>query len=182
MTTPSPGTAGPAPLLMALRILVGSLMSGLVFITIALWFVLESTEGTFDVTLGVLVPVVLGVLSHGASLALGYRAPAIAPGTPREQAEETSRTAFQAATILRFALSEVVAIVGIAAAFVLPSGGFTTYLVGALVSLGLIWWHCWPDERVFTTMQRVLERDGGTSYLREAYGKTPLGGGAVERL
>ena len=181
MSTPSPVPGGPAVQLMSLRILVGALMASLVFITLALFFVLSGTDGAFEVTPVALAPVALGVVSHALATSVGYRVPAIAPGTPRARAEEVSRAAFQAATILRFALTEVVAIVSIAAAFVVGSGGFTVYVVGALVALGLVWWHCWPGERTFARVQPRLERDGGESYLREAYGQPPAGG-AVRRL
>jgi hypothetical protein len=71
--------------------------------------------------------------------------------------------------VKRFAFSEAIAIVSIAAAFWLAEGGFLGYVTGALVSLALMVLQVWPTPRAVERTAAALERDGGT-YLREALG------------
>jgi hypothetical protein len=72
--------------------------------------------------------------------------------------------------ILRFAVSEFIAIASIAAAFVLPDGDILTYLGGAVVSLVLMGVHVWPWARPVGKTADALEASGRASGLREAFG------------
>ena len=82
--------------------------------------------------------------------------------------------------IVRFAISESVARVSLAAAFVLPQGGFMIYAVGALVSLALMLLHVWPGSRPVGKIADVLESTGQHSHLRETFGLATTG--PIQRL
>ena len=71
--------------------------------------------------------------------------------------------------MLRFALSEVIAIASLVAAFVVE-GGLGAYAVGALVSLALMAVHVWPWARPVTKVADALEASGRPSFLRETFG------------
>lgn len=180
--TPSEPQSTGAAALLTLRMLVASLLAVPIFLIVAMSFVLGTADDALALTGLLLAPLILGLAVHGVCEVVGYRMPATAPGTPRDSAEDQSREAFLAKTILRFALCESVMIVSMAAGFVVSEGGFAIFLVGAVVAEGLLWWHCWPDDRVLTRCQESLEREGGQSFLREAYGLPPSGGGAIKEL
>jgi len=177
-------------MLLSLRTLVSALMGSLFFIALALYFVLapgsdpQPGEGLFDAP-PAWVPVAqvaAGVVIHLLITAVGYRTPAIVPGTPPETAGRTSAGAMSTGTILRGALSESVAIVSIALAFLVSEGSYLTYLGGALVSLVLFALHAFPSERTIARTEASLERDGGTSYLRHQLNLPPTSPGSVQEL
>jgi hypothetical protein len=166
------------------RILAGGLMGALVVMAIALYAVLSVTSDVAATPPLWLVgaQVAAGLSVHYFNEAVGYRTPAIPPGTPREAAETQARVAFQSAMVRRFAFSEAIAIGSIVAAFIVSSGGFLGYVSGALVSLALMVVHVWPWARPVARTAASLERDGARSYLLEAFGLSGPGGGAIQRL
>lgn len=142
-------------------------MGALVFIGIAMFFVL----GT-DTTPPTWVPLVqlgAGVAVHLVLGAIGYRVPPLDPTLSDEEAATAGRMRWQSSMMLRFALSEVVAIASLVAAFVID-GGVWTYLGGALVSLALMAVHVWPGTRSVTRTAEALEAGGRASFLRETFG------------
>jgi membrane protein YdbS with pleckstrin-like domain len=158
------------------RVLAGTLMAALVVFAVVFGPVLG--YGGYP---PVWVPVALGVLAvlvHVTVEAAGYRVPAVAPGTPEDDAAVIGRTAFQTSMILRFALCESVAIVALVAAFVVEPHTAMTYLVGGTLSLLLMSWHVWPSERLVRRVEQQLDRDGGRSRLHDVMTGT-LDGGAV---
>jgi hypothetical protein len=174
MSTPLPG---PAPFALSARILAASLMAALVFIGIALSFVLPP-DGVSPVVL--LVQVVAGVAAHLLLDAIGYRTPALATDQTDDEAAAVARTRWQSLMVLRFAISESIAIASIAAAFVLADGSVMTYLGGAVVSLVLMLVHVWPGARSVGRTADALEAGGRRSGLREAFGLPDPG--PVQRL
>jgi membrane protein YdbS with pleckstrin-like domain len=156
----SPPAAAP---LAQLRILAGTLISALVVLAVVLTPVLG-----LDGYPPVWVPVALGVLAvvmHLLVEAVGYRVPAIAPGTAAADAAPTGRAAFQTSMVLRFALCESVALVAVVAAFVVEPRTAMTYIVGGTLSLLLMAWHVWPSDRLVRRVEQQLDRDGGSSRL-----------------
>lgn len=105
--------------------------------------------------------------------AVGYRTPAIELGTPPDQAATRSAAAFSSTTILRMVLSESIAIVSVAAAFIVTRGEYVAYLTGALLALVLLAFHAFPRERTISKVQASLEREGAASYLCEKLGAPP---------
>lgn len=165
MSTPLPAAA---PFALTTRVLAASLMGALVVMGVALAVVLPP-EGSLSVTV-LLVQVLAGVAAHGLLEAIGYRTPPLAPDLTDEAATAQARTRWQSGMILRFAVSEFIAIASIAAAFVLPDGDILTYLGGALVSLVLMGVHVWPWARPVGRTADALEASGRASGLREAFG------------
>ena len=157
-----------APFALSSRILASSLMSALVVLGVALSVVLPP-DGSLSIVV-LLAQVVAGVVVHGLLDAIGYRMPALATDLTEEAAEAEARTRWQSGMILRFAISEFIAIASIAAAFVLPDGDILVYAGGALVSLVLMAVHVWPWARPVGRTADALEAGGRRSGLREAFG------------
>ncbi|WP_134738252.1 hypothetical protein [Nocardioides sp. 503] len=177
-------------MLISLRLTVGAMMTFLLFMALALYFVLapgsdpQPGEGLLDApqlwVVGALVAA--GVALHLLITLVGYRTPAIAPGTPPDVAGRTSAGALSAGTMLRAALSESVALASVALAFLVSEGSYVTYLVGAAVSLALFVLHAFPTARTVDRTQASLERAGGTSYLRERLRLPAPRAGAIQEL
>ncbi|WP_353953551.1 hypothetical protein V6K52_09115 [Knoellia sp. S7-12] len=164
MTT-SPAAA--APFALSARILSGTLMGALVFMGMALFFVL-GTEATPPLWVP-LAQFGAGIVIHFVVEAIGYRPQPLDPSMSDPDAATAARTRWQSSMILRFALIEAVAIASLAAAFVID-GGVWTYAVGALVSLLLMGVHVWPAGRSVGKTANALESQGQASFLREAFG------------
>jgi hypothetical protein len=156
--------------LASLRILVSALLTSSLFILLATFFVLGTSDGALDPTPLLAVPVVLALGCLFLSETVGYRHPAIAPGTPREEAMRLATTAYTAGTTLRFAICEVVLIITLALAFVVSTGGYLALILAAPLAMALFWFECWPRERPIAKSQASLERDGGVADLLTAYG------------
>ena len=171
-------------MLITLRTVVLAMSSSLLAIALALYFVLGTSETAFDVPPAWLLggQAVAAVAIHLLLNAVGYRAPAIAPGTPPDQAASRSAAAFTSTTFLRMAFSESIAIASIVAAFVVPQGEYVAFLTGALLALVLLALHAFPGERAIAKVQASLEREGAQSHLREKLGAAPQHAGAIQRL
>jgi hypothetical protein len=157
--------ATPAPIAQ-LRTLAAALLSGVVMFGLVAWFVLGA-----DRYPPVWVAAALGALAvatHVAVEAVGYRVPALAPGAEGEQAAEAGLAAYRSSMMLRLALCEAVAIVALAASFVVEPQTAKTYLVGGTLSLALLLWHVWPSDRGIRRVEARLDRDGGRSGLTDA--------------
>jgi hypothetical protein len=167
MSSSTPTATSP---LTSLRITVTAIVGAPVFMLLAVYFVLGDTLEDPVPTTWLLVVVVVAAASAVLTALVGYRTRAIAPGTDAEEARKVSREAFSSGTFLRVALTEAVAIISLALAFVAPEGGIFVFMLGAVLAIGLIALHAWPSDRVIARVQQSLERDGGTSHLREAIG------------
>ena len=161
--------------LLSMRILAGTLMMSLLVFCLALWFVLGVDTGTSAPPLwGVLVPVVAGVLALGLISVVGYRTPALAPGTPPEEGVSQGLAAFRTGQILRFALAEMPALVAIATGFIVEQGGYLVVLTGVGISLVLALLHVWPSDAQITRVQERLESSGARAPLLETLqGRAP---------
>lgn len=167
-------------MIQSLRILALTLMGALVFIGIALYFVLGTQENAFALpaTWALVAVVVIGAGSNVMIPLVGYQAPAIDATAPRQR----YTGAFQSGMILRFAFAESTAIISIALAFVVVDGGMLLYLIGAAISLVTMAVHVYPSEAAVERFRARLEREGGTSYLREDLGLPPKLSGAIREL
>lgn len=160
----SMNASGPSALA-SLRITSTALVTAPLVILLAVSFVLPSDEGGFAPAWAWAGLAVAAVAAGGIVSTVGFRTPAIAPGTTEEEARRASTAALTSTTILRCALTEAVAIVGLALAFVVPEGGLMLYVVAAVVSVVLSILLSWPSERIVDKVRASLEREGGTSYL-----------------
>jgi hypothetical protein len=104
----------------------------------------------------VLLAVVVAVAGILIAFA-GYRLPAILPDAEPEKTRATVLRAIRSTTMLRFAISEVVAFISFALGFLVGDGG-------AIVCL------------VVTRVRSALERDGGQSHLDEVLDSPPASG------
>ncbi|MGZ5399247.1 MAG: hypothetical protein ACXWDM_04485 [Nocardioides sp.] len=165
-------------------ILAGALMSALVIIPVALYFVLGTTEGALRMPplLLVAAPLVAGVAVHALLEAVGYRTAAITPGTSEEEARRSALVEYQSAMVRRLALSEAIALVSVALGFVVSEGGYVLVLLGCATSLVLMAVHIWPGARPVNKTVASLERDGAQSRLGEAFGMETRPGGAIQAL
>lgn len=162
-----------SPLASQHRLVAGTLISGLFFIALALFFVLPLDEAPPVWVLP--AQLAAGVAVHVLVEAIGYRPPALDPSLDDEAASAQAMVRHQGAMILRFALIESIAIVSIALAFVVPDGGFLTFAGGAVVSLALMGYHVWPWTRPVGRTADALEARGRRSGLREAFGLSSPG-------
>ena len=171
MTT-TPPTEAATTFATSSRMLTGAIMGALVFIGIALFFAL----GT-DATPPVWVPLAqlaAGGVVHLLVESIGYRVEPLDPGLSERDAAVSARTRWQASMMVRMVLIEAIAILSLAAAFVID-GGVWTYVGGAVVSLALLAVHVWPSSRSVTKSADALEARGQASFLRESFGLPAAG-------
>jgi hypothetical protein len=114
------------------------------------------------------VIVLIGLIAAVVVQFLGYRLPAISPNADPAEARRTGLQAYQQAMLLRFAISEVVAIISIALLFSSKSNTILPYVVGAVISLVLMGYHVWPSDALINRVQERLDRNGGHSDLANA--------------
>jgi len=160
------------------RVLAGSLAGGVLVLAVAMWFVLGSADDALaapPLALLVALPVV-GVVVHVVLDVIGYRPAPLDPALRADEAAREAMVRYQTGTVLRFAVSESVAIVAIAASFVVSSGGYLLVLGGCAVTLVLVAVHVWPWRRPVDRTATALERDGARSGLRETFGVGASGG------
>ena len=170
------------PAAQSARIMALALMSALVMIAAMLYFVLPDPWAVPPWWVPV-AQVLAGVAVHLFNDTTGYRTPALDPGLAEDEAVTRSVQAYTNAMMLRFAVSDAIAIISVALAFVLGEGGFLTYVGGAVVSLVLLAVHVWPGARPVGRTAASLERDGARSHLHRAFGLADPGpGGAIQRL
>ena len=171
MSSQQPGTGQPGTL-QALRVMAGALMGSLVVLGVIAVLI----GGTWDYPPAWMAWVLGGVavVVYGLCELLGYRAPAIAPGTEASAAMRTARTSFQTGFTLRFALCETPALLALVLLFVQDPPSAMTYVIGGVLALILMAVHVWPGARVIARVERNLDRDGGRSQLAAALrGQSP---------
>jgi len=153
------------------RTLALALMAALVMIGVATWFVLGVEDGVFRPPWWLLGgQLAAEVVVHLLLDAVGYRAKPLDPGLPAAEAARLSYAGWQQAAILRFMLSESIALVSLALAFALPEVGWLGYVTGAVVALVLMLWHVYPWQRPVQRTVASLERAGGASPLHTLLG------------
>lgn len=156
-------------MLSSLRTLVGAVLSSLVVMGLAVWFVHTDHAEIPDV---LWIGIVLALAAGAAGLiqSVGFRTVAITPGATSEESARQARSAFQAGTISRMAIAETPAIASLALAFVAPEGGFVLYVLGAAISMGLLVAYVMPSDSTIARTQQSLEREGGRADLHTALG------------
>jgi hypothetical protein len=154
----------------AMRAIVTSVMGGLVFVALALWFVFDDRAETPDLS-WVGIVLALGAAAAGLINTVGFRAPAVSPAATTEESAQQARAAFQTGTISRMAMAEMPAIAAIALAFVARDGGYVLYLLGAVISLTLLAVYALPSDGAVARTQRSLEREGGRADVASALGR-----------
>jgi len=182
MTTPAqpqpqpqdgPSRSGPTPVMRSLKILVGGIAGGIVFMAVALAFVLRFTAPPLW---AVVVLLLLGIGADALIRTVGYRVKPLAPQTPSQEAGTRSMGVFRSLMMMRMALAESVALIGIVLAFITTQRSWLVFAVGAAVSLLLIALHVWPSRSSVDRVVVSLEKDGARTGLHDILG---LGRGGV---
>lgn len=180
MTTPAqpqpqdgPSRSGPTPVMRSLKILVGGIAGGIVLMGVALAFILKFTAPPLW---AVVVLLVIGLGAHTLIKAVGYRVRPIPAQTPSQEAGTRSMGVFRSLMMLRMALAESVALIGIVLAFITTQRSWLVFAVGAAVSLLLIALHVWPSRSSVDRVVVGLEKDGARTGLHDILG---LGRGGV---
>lgn len=114
--------------------------------------------------------VAAGVIIAVLCSAVGFRAAPVTPGTAPEKATSEGLQKHQTSMILRLVLSEVVALVSLALAFVLTEGQLMTYVIGGAISLVLMAYFAYPSARNIRKVEASLDSAGAPSRLAEAFG------------
>jgi len=156
----------PVPPIRSLRVIVGTLTVSLVMFAVVLFLVLPN--GHYP---PIWVPWGLGglaVLSHLLCRKVGFTIKPVPSGTLPGEAMAMALAAFRTSTIVRFALSELVAIVALTLSFAVAPATWMTYLIGLVLALILLWVNAWPHAAVISKAQQQLDRDGGESFLPDA--------------
>ena len=123
-----------------------------------------------------------GLSIHALLDTIGYRVPAILPGTPADEAQKAGVAAYTQRTVIRLALSELVALASLAYVFAMGGHDRVGYVTGALVSIVLLSIHVWPWSRPIDRTLAGLQRDGARVPLREAFGLEPKLTGPIQEL
>lgn len=162
MSTPTPA---PADRLQAQRVLAVSVIAAVPMLAVVAVILYGLEDYPSPVVAGGLF--VLNLVAFGLAEAIGYRAPAIAPGTEPDIAQRQAFTAMQQSMMLRFAITEAPAILSFVGAAL--AGSAWVYLVGGFWSLLSLIWHVWPTRRSAAKLARSLEREGCPSHLVELF-------------
>lgn len=166
------------------RVLAGTTIGVLAMLAVASYSLLTGEEPLAGPPLWLVgAQLVAGLLLHLVLEAVGYRAAAVPPGTPDEEASRIAVAAFQSRALVRIAAAESIGVVSLAVAFVLGgAGAWPGYLTGAAVSAALVGVHGWPWSRPVDRTEAALQRDGARVGLREAFGLPSRRSGAVQEL
>ncbi len=150
-----------------MRLVCATFIGAIVILALIVQLIAGSArDGAFSVPLAI-ATLILGAVVAVLVPLIGFRAPAIQPGTPEMDAARRARLALTNSTILRLAMSEFVALVAFAAVIVV-SGTVVNYLIGAVISIALIIAHCWPSRSNVARIERSLDAQGYRSGLSAA--------------
>lgn len=152
--------------LQAQRVLAVAVISALPVLAVVSVLVLGLEDYPSPVVAGILF--LLNLFAFGLAEVIGYRTPAIAPGTEPSRALDEGLAAMGQTMITRFAITETPAILALAWTFV--EGTAWIYLVSAFWALLSMVWHVWPSRRIAAKLERSLDREGGRSGLAAAVG------------
>lgn len=161
MSTPPTTQAPINRALTTSKVFVGTFMTALFIMGVAVAFILPA-EMPEDVWVWGVLIVVTATCAFLAWTS-GLRVPAIPAGTSREGAQVGAGQAVYTSTMRRAAFCEAPAIVSLALAFVSFSG--LVYFAGAAISLLLLSGLAWPSGPVLWKLESQLDADGVRSGL-----------------
>ncbi len=169
MTDPMPNTAQYANTYRVMSLMMSSFV---VVVAGVATFALTSPEVLPDQPLLLLVPPVVAAVLHLLVETIGYRTPALAPDATSDARLRAAQGGWQTVSILRLALTESLALLGLAAAFVISDGGVSILWVSAVLSLALMLFHGYPWSRPVLKVTAAQEANGVVSPLPEIFGVT----------
>lgn len=151
-------TATLANPLQALRVVVATMAGAATLMLLVGAFSNGLGEPSEPVWLGIQLVAILGCAA--AALTIGFRVPALDPAAP--DVDKRAMAAMQTSTMLRTALSEAPAIIGLALSFVAASGQVA--LLG-LLAIPVMLWVSWPSRANVSRVERALDARGARSGL-----------------
>lgn len=164
----TPGGDGSSAVVLSFRLFAVALASGILFMGVALFFILDAAAA--PPAAGVITLLVLGLVDHLALGTLRARAEPLPVGSDVTATKAEALRRFRSSFMIRIVLAESPALIGIVLAFVLTPQAWLVYAVGAVVGLTLIAVHVWPSRRTIGPFVDVLESEGADSGLRELFG------------
>lgn len=162
-TSGEPIKGGVHPQAQALKIMGFALMSGLVAIVVVMAFVLEPYDfeivpAAVGLFVGVMAASVIPIVSKPRPFPAGAR-----------PSPETVIERFRPIMILRFAMAEAPALVGVALCLAFGAN-VLALLPAVLISLALMGMLVIPNRKNIATVEREFDRDGATSNLAALFG------------
>lgn len=154
----------PAAQVQVLRVLALTFTTFPLLLGAVVWFTVPAATEDLPVWI-VAVVIALVVVGWVSAQTVGFQAEPLTQGDGPTAALDQFRTAL----FLRFALTEMPIIVGMALTFVFPHGPWT-FAVALLLGLPALVHQTWPSRRVVTRYAARLESRGVPSGLLDAFG------------
>ncbi|MEO6956614.1 MAG: hypothetical protein ABI137_07715 [Antricoccus sp.] len=153
------------------RLIIGVGMSAVVMFGLVAFLVIPGQQVN---AIGMLLPIVVATGALLACEVIGFRG--VIAQSARHDKESTmasARAIFQTTTMLRFALAETPALVGLALAFSAQPPSRVPAWIGAALGFALLARVAYPGRRQISKLQANFEHNGQPSYLTEALGIEP---------
>ncbi|NGN94828.1 hypothetical protein G5C66_19065 [Nocardioides sp. KC13] len=160
----------PTPALRSVQMLALAFMSMIVVLGLVVYLSVPDADLALPSTYVIGGQVVAGVVIALILSAIGFRVAPVTPGTDPEKAKGEALQKHQMSMILRLVLSEVVALVSLALAFVFTEGQVMTYVIGGAISLALMAFFAYPSAGNIRRVEASLDSAGAQSRLAEAFG------------
>ncbi|MFE6508681.1 hypothetical protein ACFVDI_22925 [Nocardioides sp. NPDC057767] len=160
----------PTPALRSAQMLALAFMSMIVVLGVVVYLSVPDDDLTLPSTYVIGGQVVAGVVVALILATIGFRVAPITPGKDPEKAKGEALQKHQMSVILRLVLSELVALVSLALAFVLTEGQVMTYVIGGVVSLALMGLFAYPSAGNVRRVEASLDSAGARSRLADALG------------
>lgn len=162
MSTPAPVTP-----LQQLKVLAFALITAPLVMFAAMATVLGLSTDPPPLTI-IVALLATPVLAYLTAEAIGFRAAPLPAGRPHDASSraQVSLARYQSSTFVRFAVCELPILVALVACFVLDHG-LWPFAIVILPGVALLAYETWPSGRNLDKYATALERDGGSSLLRE---------------
>lgn len=160
----------PTPVLRSAQMLALAFMSMIVVLGLVVYLSLPDADLALPSAYVIGGQVVAGVVVALILSTIGFRVAPVTPGTAPEKAKGEALQKHQTSMILRLVLSELIALVSLALAFVLTEGQVMTYAIGGVISLALMAVFAYPSAGNIRRVEASLDSAGAQSRLAEAFG------------
>lgn len=160
----------PTPALRTAQMLALTFMTMIVVLGVVVYFSVPDADLTLPSAYVLGGQVAAGVVVGLILSTIGFRAAPITPGTDAEKAKGAALQRHQTSMFLRLVVSELIALVSLALAFVLTEGQLMTYVIGGLVSLTLMAIFAYPSAGNVRRVEASLDSAGAQSRLAETLG------------
>lgn len=160
----------PTPALRTAQMMALAFMGMVVVLGVVVYLSVPDADLTLPSTYVIGGQVVAGVVIGLILSTIGFRVAPITPGTDPEKAKGEALQKHQTSMTLRLALSELVALVSIALAFILTEGQVMAYVIGGAISLLLMALFAYPSAGNVRRVEASLDGAGAQSRLADTLG------------